>query len=209
MRSTSKFLLSGGLLTAFALGACEPAADRADEFSMDTTRMDTSAPAAAPMPMESRSFQSDAQITTFLTTANAYEIESAEMALSRAASEQVRAFAETLQNDHEAMRANLAEVQQPGDTAAQDELGESDDLVSFNRDAVEELTDADSSEFDREWLEYQIELHERSLQGIEDALNANPGTELRTVLMDAQTAMQGHLQQARQLREQVENTGTT
>jgi len=175
---------------------------------MDTTAFDTTAPAAATMPMEGRSYQTDAEILTFLNTANAYEIEGAELASTRATTEQVREFAQTLQNDHETLRTRIAEVQEPGATAGATELGETDELVSYHRDAMEELAEQEDADFDRQWLEHQVEMHERALAGIQDALNANPSEELRNVLTEAQTEMQAHLEQAQQLRDQVENTGT-
>src|SRR5690606_21411507 len=83
MRTTHRFLLSSGVLAALALAACQPA-DTSDDFTLespDTPAMDPMDPAAAPMPTDTRSYATDAEIFSFVSTANTYEIESAQLAL--------------------------------------------------------------------------------------------------------------------------------
>lgn len=208
MRSINRFLLSSGVVATVALAACGPA-DNGDEFAMDTSAysLDTTTPAAAPMPTEARSFDSDAQILTFLKTANAFEIEGAQLAVERATTEAVREFAQTVHDDHEALRNRLAEVES-GAPAVENELDESDDLVSLHRDGMEDLAGEEGADFDRAWLEHQIEMHERALDGLESALAANPTDEVRMALTEAQTGMRQHLETAQRLRDQIANAGT-
>ncbi|HLV24754.1 MAG TPA: DUF4142 domain-containing protein [Gemmatimonadales bacterium] len=207
MLSINRILLSSGIVAAAALAACEPADDR-DEFAMDSSMMlDTTAPAAAPMPVETRGYETDAQILTFLKTSNAFAIEDAEIATERATTDAVREFAETVHDDHESLRENLSEVE--GNVQATvDELGESDELVSFHRDGVESLRAVEGADFDQAWLEHQIEMTERSLNGVEAALAANPTDELRQALTEAQTDLREHLEKAQQLRTELTNTAT-
>lgn len=211
MRTTNRFLLSTGFLAAFALAACEPA-DTADDFTLespDAPIMDPADPAAAPMPADGRSFATDAEIFSFVSTANTYEIESAELALSRASSEQVREFATALQAEHEAIRSRVAETVEPTDAAPLGELDQADDLVNFHRDAMEDLAGQEGADFDAAWVQYQIDMHERTLEGLTEAMSANPNPELAQALTEAQAQLQQHLVQARSLQEQLEAAPTS
>lgn len=206
MRTTHRFLLSSGVLAALALAACQPA-DTSDDFTLespDTPAMDPMDPAAAPMPTDTRSYATDAEIFSFVSTANTYEIESAQLALSRTSSEQVREFATTLQASHESLRSTIAETVEATDTAPLGELDQADDLVNFHRDAMEDLAGQEGADFDAAWVQYQIDLHERTLEGITESLNANPNPALANALTEAQAQMQQHLAQARSLQEQLE-----
>lgn len=208
MRSPNRFLLSSGLLATLALGACG-GADTDEQFAMDTMMMDTgTAAAAAPLPSEGRSYATDAEIYAFLNTANAFEIEGAELATDRAENAQVQELAETILEDHRALRERTAELQQEGGLTV-GELGDTDELVRFHRELTDQLTALQGMEFDQAWLDAQVQMHERALQGLQDALNANPGEEMRTLLTEAQGAMQEHLQQAQQLRGELGGTADT
>lgn len=202
MRHMHRFLLSSGLLATLALGAC--GGDTGDDFALDTSRLDTlggaAAPATAPMPTESRSFASDAEIQAFLSTTNAFEIQDAELASERASSAEVREFANTIREDHQSLMQRLSDVT---GSAQGSELPSGDQFVMAHENMVAQLQSMQGEDFDRAWLDAQVQMHERALQGIEDALNANPSEELRTVLTEAQTGMQAHLDRARQLRDQV------
>lgn len=205
MRKNHRILLSTGVLATFAIAACQPA-DTVDDTtfgSPDDPAVQPVDPAAAPMPADSRSFATDAEIFSFVTTANTYEIESAELALSRASNAQVREFATALQASHETLRSSLAETVDPVDTAPLGELDQSDDLVNFHRDAMEELAGQEGADFDAAWVQYQIDMHERTLEGITASLTANPNPALANALAEAQAQLQQHLAQARSLQAEL------
>lgn len=207
MLSTSRILLSSGIIAAASLAACAPA-DEPDEFAMDSSfMMDTSAPAAAPMPVETRGYETDAQILTFLRTANAFGIEDANIATERATTEAVRDFADEVHGDHEDLREALAEREVDAQPMT-DQLGESDELVSFHRDGMEALNATEGADFDHAWLEHQIAMTERMLDGVDAALAANPGDEVRSMLTETQTELREHLEEAQRLRTELVNTAT-
>ncbi len=199
MRLTQKFLMTSGLIATMGIAACSPADDRT--AMNDTAFGDTTAAATATMPT-TRDYSNDKSIMTFLNTAYALEIQAAELAAQNVTNPQVREFAQTLQRDHQAMQERLTPMLQG---APPQNLDDTDDLVSFHRDAMEDLGDEERGlDYDRKFMEKQIEMHERLLNDLDDAMRGNAGTELRAELTQAQTGVRQHLEQARQLLAQLE-----
>lgn len=205
MRLSQKFLMTSGLIATMGLAACGGTDDRT---AMDDTAYgDTTMAATATMP-GARDFSNERNVFTYLNTANALEIQSAQLAATNATNPQVREFAQTLEQDHQQMQERLAPMMQG---TPPEELDETDDLVGFHRDATEDLGDEERGvDYDRRWLEKQVDLHERMLNDLDDALRGNVTPELRTQITEAQTSVRTHLERARQLHQQLSGeTATT
>lgn len=198
MRLTHKFLMTSGLIATMGLAAC---GGTDDQTAMNDTGFGDTTMAASATMSGTRDFGTEQNVFTYLNTSSALEIQSAELAVANATSPQVREFAQALITDRRQMQERLAPLMAG---AAPQELDQSDDLVSFHRSAVDDLGGEEAGqEWDREWVENQIDMHERILNDLDDALRSNARPELQTQLTEAQTTMRQHLQQARQLHVQL------
>ncbi len=186
------------------LAACEPRDDRA--ATTDTGIAGTQTQAGA---VQQRDFREAGNVTSFMQATNAIEIQSAELAQERAQNQQVRQFAQQLRQDHTQARERVANFMQQHTIAAPDDMGNVEDVVGTRRDAMDDIRNAQGPDFDRRWLEMQVDLHERAIQASDDAVQQTQHAELRTLLQEMRPQLMQHLQRAQQLHDQVGRTGTT
>lgn len=107
--------------------------------------------------------------TTFVnmaTSSNMLEIQSSEMALQRASSEEVKAFANQMIQDHTKASAEMAAVLQKKGMAPPTELD------AKHKQMLQELAD-NKSNFDQAYVELQRGAHEEAV-GLFTSYGANP-----------------------------------
>ncbi len=152
------------------------------------------------MPMASSAGMGDTEIMGFVAVINLNEIEAAMDAEKKAASPQVRQFAQMIHMHH---GANLTEAMMlaakmktaPLWTPAVDQL---------NREAAGKLAQVvrlDGQAFDRAWIALQVEAHAKALAMIDGQLL--PGAKnapLREHLTKTRTTVAAHLEEARRLQ---------
>jgi putative membrane protein len=137
---------------------------------------------------------------------NKAEIHMAQIGAERAQSPEVKQFAETLQRDHQQLDEKL--------TAAAQSAGvelEGKDYEKKHERAMKDmgkLEKKSGQEFDREFMSHMVKDHEKDLKDVKSAArDAEKGnhTELAAVLNQAERGMQGHKDQAEQLRDSLKS----
>lgn len=143
---------------------------------------------------------SDANIAAIVVAANNADIAYANMALSKAASPGVRAFAQTMLNDHNGVnRAVVDLVTRLGVTPVENSV--SLDLRDNAEVTSDKLRDKDGAEFDKEYMDNEIEYHNSLLKTMDDMLIPSAlNGDLRTLLRNTRLAVTAHLEHAKAIR---------
>ncbi len=142
----------------------------------------------------------DGEIAQIFMNANHGEIEHGKIATTRAASAGVRDFANMLIQDHAAADQRASEVASRANiTPVDNEL--SRQLAANASRTAETLGTWRGAEFDRLFMDTQVELHEWLLRTMDENLipsSRNP--ELRALLEAQRGSVAVHLARARQIR---------
>lgn len=162
------------------------AADTAD------TGMTGGAAAAAPGAM------SDEQIMTQVGGSNGIEIAAGEIAAEKATNADVKQFARDMVEEHQRLQAQVDSLGMSLNVAPQ--ATAPDSLADALDDARNRLTEqAAGADFDRMYMEMQVQAHENTLNLLNQASAATQNAEIRSVLEDAIPVVQQHLDRARQV----------
>jgi putative membrane protein len=123
-----------------------------------------------------------------------YEIQSSQMAATRARSPQVRAFAQMLVTDHE------RSTQMVADAARRDGLSPRPPMLEPpQRTMLRQLERARDRDFDRMYLNQQIPAHQQALNLHRTYARTGDGRALRQTAQGVVPVVQSHLERARQL----------
>jgi putative membrane protein len=204
--------LAAAALALCAVSACKPkdraAADTALAHN-DTTAM---APAAAndstamahdsTNPNVTHSGWTDAQILAYARAANNGEINEGKLAEKKATNAEVKAFARQMVADHEKMLLTGREFATKHKITPDTTKNDVGDLAKDSRDEVKDLTDKKAgADWDKEFLDKQIDGHKKVLSNLQDAAKATTDTALAGVLTKAAGKVQEHLTKAQALKD--------
>lgn len=181
------------------LVACKPK----DAAYVDTN---TAAGAVAPtdsMAMGNKSW-SDPQILGFAWAANSGEVAEGKLAATKATNPQVKAYARQLVTDHEKLlsdtKAYLAKNNVTPDTT-RDEIR---DFLKDGNDELKELNEkAAGADWDKEFIDKEIDGHKKVLERLQDAEKATADPALKDALTKAAGKVQEHLTKAEGIKENV------
>jgi putative membrane protein len=152
--------------------------------------------AQAPAPLD------DATIVAIFDNANTVDIETGKLAAKRGHSNEVRQFGAMLARDHEMVRQQGRDLAKklgvtptlpPGDQSAQQQAA-----------VIRQLSSLRGTEFDRAFLEREIQFHKDVIAAIETTLlPAIKNEELRALVVKVAPAFQAHLAMAENLLTRV------
>ena len=157
---------------------------------------DTSAPAPA---------SPDAEVLGSFIAANQHEVEHGRIASTQGSTQPIRDLGKSLVRDHEDLiqRANELATKQ-SITAAQ---AAADPVGQGHVDAVASVKGKSGVEFDRAFLQHEVEYHTALLKTVNsDWLPKATNQELKTFLQQAIPAFQAHLKGAQDLRAKLPAT---
>lgn len=146
------------------------------------------------------------ELLGFLMAHGETEVEMAEMARPKATNPQVQAFARTLADEHRALKSEITSAAQrlnvsPAAPAADDDLREE------HREAMRELQEeARGAEFDRKFVEHEIEMQREVLDELDGAIGNERHSELRQLLERVRTTVRAHLTAAEELQGRLRQT---
>jgi len=190
--------IRSAILTATLVAACgAPNADAppASDSLPGASPEDTTPTAAAPS-----SGLTDAQIVDVLAASNQVDARSGELALASGSDARVRQYGQRLTVDHTGanragaeLASRLGIVAEPNPISARFR-----DDAERSRSVMERESGA---EFDRVFLENEVEYHTMMLQALDGTLlPAVRNPELRSHIQGIRPVVEAHLQQARQLQ---------
>jgi putative membrane protein len=123
-----------------------------------------------------------------------YEIQSSQLALSRAQNADVRAFAQMLMEHHTATSHQVAAAATAAGTPP------SPTLMPVQAEMIAQLQGANGAGFDRIFIRQQVQAHQMALALHSNYASNGDTASLRTVAAAAVPVVRGHLERARALR---------
>lgn len=142
---------------------------------------------------------SDAVIAHIAVTANAIDVAMAKLALERGRSDQVKAFAKTMVDDHTAVNERAAELAKKLGLSPEDNAT-SRSLQAGADEAREKLEGLSGAAFDRAYMEREVGYHQAVLDALDRTLIPNAdNAELKSLLQDARAAVAAHLARAKSI----------
>jgi putative membrane protein len=142
----------------------------------------------------------DPQIADIVVAANEVDIQAGEVARTKATNPQVKEFAQRMITDHTGVNEQASQLVQrlgvtpePNPTSRQlRQDGEQ------NRSRLQGLS---AAEFDRAYMEHEVEYHQQVLDAIDNTLIPNAqNPELKALLEQTRPAVEAHLQHARNIQ---------
>lgn len=199
--------------TVAALAACSPRGDNAGmagESGVATTAtMDTGAMGAAATAGTSDSAMgnmnaaggamSDAAIAGTINTSNAAEIGTSELAQARAASREVKSFANDMIKAHRAMQKEADQLAKKNNMTPQP-AGQADQMQQMMTATVDSLKALKGAEFDQRYMAFQVQSHQTTLDALRGFETQAQNADLKAMITKAIPAVQGHLERAQKIQ---------
>ena len=142
---------------------------------------------------------SDANIFALLDEANVADSTHGQVASTKGTSAAVRDYGRQMMRDHHTLRAegqalakrlNITPTPPAGDTLPAQAQRVSDMLA----------TTAKGKDFDKAYIDHEVEMHKSVLDVATKAMNAAQSTELKNMIQKAAPAIQGHLDKAQSIQ---------
>ena len=137
------------------------------------------------------------------------EIDLGQLASERGSHPAVKRYGQMMVNDHKAAGEELKRI--ASDTNANRAGGDSDvtkDEHERHADVREELSKASGSEFDRKYMDQMVEDHEKAISDVETKSERADNPQVREWAAKTLPKMRQHLEQAKEIRDQLKNNGT-
>ena len=196
-----------------ALGACSKADRAADTAAARTDsaagRVDSATTAMA-NDSANRAKMGGAwtndHIFGFAHNANNGEIALGKLASTKATNAQVKAFGSQMVKDHQAMMSDTHALMGKVNAAVDSTWDDAKDLAGDGAEKLKELTDkAKGADWDKNYIESQVDMHQRVLDKIQDAVKNNADTTVTAGLTKATAKVQEHLTKAQSIKAALDN----
>ena len=137
---------------------------------------------------------------TSAASSSLLEVRLAEIAKQEAQSQEIIEYAQMVEDDHRRVNEMLREL------SLQKNFNLPETIKDEHEEKVEELTETSDSEFAKEYISMQVDLHQKDIDKFESALEEVQDQEVRQWIESTLTALRQHLEQAQQLQEQLGGT---
>lgn len=147
---------------------------------------------------------SNADVLGILNTIHHSEIDAGQLARDRASSEEVRAYASRMVNEHQMQMQETDQLAQrmkidPHNPAL------AATFKNAHQNAMEDLRDNTGTSFDQTYLAYQIKLHQQAVNFVHATAGSVEDPQLKRFLGEVGLDLQGHLAAAQSVRRQILN----
>jgi putative membrane protein len=201
----TKFSLA---LCVVALGACSKADRAADTAAARTDsaagRVDSATSAmatdSANRANTASSWTND-HIFGYVHNANNGEIALGKLASTKATNSVVKAFGSQMVKDHQAMMKDAHALMGKVKAMADSTWDDAKDLAGDGSEKLKELTDKEKgADWDKNYIESQIDMHQRVLDKLQDAVKNNTDTTVTAALTKSTAKVQEHLTKAQSIK---------
>ena len=209
MRTSTPILVAALAVTLTACGKGDAVADSTAagaSTAASTTAAATDTGAMTGMTHDSANSANngwgDAQILGYTAAVNHDEIAEGKLASTKARHAEVKAFAAMMVKEHQAMLEEGTAFSTSHNVMADTTKGDITDAMKDGRESLKEFTEkAAGADWDKAYLDHQIEEHEKTLGKLQDAAKGTINTDLRAMLVKATGKVQEHLTKAKALKE--------
>ena len=179
--------------TTTAAGAVATGSDSANRARTDSTNNSANA---------NNNSWTDGQILAFTATANKGEIAEGKLAETKATNAKVKAFARQLVTDHTAMLSEGNSFAKKNNISPDSTKSDVQDLQKDANDELKDLqTKAKGKDWDKEFVDKEIDGHKKVLEKLQNAQNATQNAQLKDMLTKATQKVQQHLDKAQALKD--------
>jgi putative membrane protein len=200
-RSLSRYTIAATVAACTVLGACQKKGDIAVSDTTAAPAM-TDTTASAGSVASPKNDWTDAQILAFASTASSGEIAEAKLAQKKATNPAVKKFAALMIADHTKMLADGNALATKLAITPDTSKGDVKDLA---KDGEKDLKDLEGKkagkDFDQEYMNKQVDTHQKVLDKLNDASQSVKALELKTAVDESIAKVQGHLTQAKAIKD--------
>ena len=210
---TSRFTkLSLTLLCAGALGACSSADRTASDTAAARTdsvagRLDSTGMAmgdSAHANMNASGAWSNDHFFGYTHNADNGEIALGKLASTKATNAEVKAFAKQMVTDHQAMMTEMHSLMGKLNAQVDSTWDDAKSIADDGRDKLADLTSkAAGADWDKNYIENQIDVHQRVLGKLTDAVKNNTDKSVTDALTKASAKVQEHLTKAESINSKL------
>jgi putative membrane protein len=192
--------LAGVLAIGALVVACAPKA----EDGTDTLGVTPPATATTPTTGDMTGGWTDANVVDVITVANQGEVDYSQIGVEKATNASVKEYAALMVKDHGtmltavkdlAMRLNITPLANDKATELKEDV--SKEINELNAKTV-------GKDFDNEFMEEQVELHQKTLDLLNDLDSRTTNADLKAAIAEAKPKVQAHLDQAKAIKDQVD-----
>ena len=194
-------------LCVVALGACSKADRAADTAAARTDsaagRVDSATTAMAndSNHATTSSAWTNDHIFGYVHNANNGEIALGKLASTKATNSVVKSFGSQMVKDHQAMMKDAHALMGKVNAMADSTWDDAKDLAGDGTEKLKELTDKEKgADWDKNYIESQIDMHQRVLDKLQDAVKNNADTTVTAALTKATAKVQEHLTKAQSIK---------
>ena len=199
-------------LCVVALGACSKADRAADTAAARTDsaagRVDsaTSAMANDSNHATTSSAWTNDHIFGYVHNANNGEIALGKLASTKATNSVVKSFGSQMVKDHQAMMKDAHALMGKVNAMADSTWDDAKDLAGDGTEKLKELTDKEKgADWDKNYIESQIDMHQKVLDKLQDAVKSSSDTTVTAALSKATAKVQEHLTKAQSIKAGLDN----
>jgi putative membrane protein len=145
----------------------------------------------------------EAEIVNLLMTVNTQEMNLSKLARTRAENKEVKEYAERMFKEH-AENNDKASKLRSKQNIGLDKTITSQDYKFTKEDKAERLKKLSGKEFDKEFIQTQVEMHETILKKLEETLIPNTeNKELKAMLSKTKENVEQHLKHAKNIQKSL------
>lgn len=198
MSNTPRFRMTLLAVAALATSACGPKENAATDSAaaIGGTAGVTAQQAIVPA-------WTDANIFALLDEANVADSAHGQIASTKGTSATVRDFGRQMMRDHHTLRADGQALAKRLNVTPSPPAG---DTLPAHAQRVSDLlaTTAKGKDFDKAYIDHEVEVHKAVLDIATRAMNAAQSTELKYMIQKAAPAIQGHLDKAQSIQRDMQ-----
>lgn len=146
----------------------------------------------------------DPEIASIAVTANQIDVNYADIALKKSENEDVRRFAQTMKDDHNAVIKMAVDLATKLDvTPADNEFTQS--LLQGEEEVTKKLEKASGEEFDKIYIDNEVAYHEAVINAVKSILiPQTENAELKELLVKVSPTLQTHLEHAQMIQKKYQ-----
>jgi putative membrane protein len=188
------------LCTVAGLGACKGKeyANRTDTAAMARS---TVADSAAGMRAPASGGMTDANIAAILDVANQSDSAFGALAVRKGRSADVKQFGRLMMSEHHALRQQGQDLVKRLGVTPQPPANF--DLPDKQRSAMSELEKRSGADFDKAYIDHQVDYHQQVLETAQNALGQAQNQELKNLIQQAAPVIQKHLDRAKEIQQKL------
>jgi len=150
---------------------------------------------------------SDPEIAHIVVTANQIDVDAGHFVKKKTHDRDVKAFAQEMITDHSSMNQQAKALAKKLHVTPKDNPT-SDTMKSGAKDEMAKLKHLKGKDFDKEYVDHEVEFHQTVLDSIDNTLIPNAkNEELKNLIVKVRPTIEAHLEHAKSLKSKLAGQG--